>query len=92
MWAYDTRSQQLQVVFQAPVDPVAANLKFDFPDNITTSKRGTLVVCEDSTVDNYIRGLTRRGRLWDIALNRLVQPVDRAPEVRRRVRGVDVLT
>jgi secreted PhoX family phosphatase len=29
------------------------------------------VVCEDSTVDNYIRGLTKNGQLWDIALNRL---------------------
>ena len=46
--------------------------RFDFPDNITTSADGTLVVCEDSTVDNYIRGLSRGGQLWDIALNRLV--------------------
>jgi secreted PhoX family phosphatase len=30
------------------------------------------VLCEDSTGDNYLRGLTRRGKLWDIALNRLV--------------------
>ena len=35
------------------------------------SRRGTLVVCEDSTVDNYVRGLSRGGQLWDIALNRL---------------------
>ena len=45
----------------------------DFPDNVTTSHRGTLVLCEDSTGDNYLRGLTRRGELFDIALNRLVQ-------------------
>ena len=44
----------------------------DFPDNITTSKRGTLVVCEDSTGDNFVRGLSPNGKLWDIALNRLV--------------------
>jgi secreted PhoX family phosphatase len=29
------------------------------------------VVCEDNTNDNYIRGLSQSGRLWDIALNRL---------------------
>ncbi|MPZ97420.1 MAG: DUF839 domain-containing protein [Propionibacteriales bacterium] len=72
VWAYHTRSQTLQILFEAPVDRDEANLRFDFPDNITTSARGTLVVCEDSLVDNYIRGLSRGGQLWDIALNRLV--------------------
>jgi secreted PhoX family phosphatase len=72
VWAYHTRSHTLQVIFQAPVDDAEANLRFDFPDNITTSKDGTLVVCEDSTIDNYIRGLSRGGQVWDIALNRLV--------------------
>ena len=43
--------------------------------NTTTRARGTLVVCEDSTVDNYIRGLSKRGQLWDIALNRLVSQI-----------------
>jgi secreted PhoX family phosphatase len=43
----------------------------DLPDNITTSARGTLVVCEDNVNDNYVRGLTRGGQLFDIALNRL---------------------
>ena len=36
------------MLYQAPVDDAEANQTFDFPDNITTSKRGTLVVCEDS--------------------------------------------
>ena len=72
VWAYHCRSQRLQLLYQAPVDDAAANETFDFPDNITTSPRGTLVVCEDSSVDNYIRGLSRGGQLWDIALNRLV--------------------
>jgi uncharacterized protein len=72
VWAYHCRSQKLRLVYQAPVDDVRANRTFDFPDNITTSPRGTLVVCEDSLVDNYIRGLSKRGQLWDIALNRLV--------------------
>ena len=79
VWAYHTRSQTLQILFQAPVDPAEANLRFDFPDNITTSASGTLVVCEDSTIDNYIRGLSRGGQLWDIALNRLVSQLNGAP-------------
>ncbi len=67
VWAYDTRRRTLRCVFQSP-----GPLTLDLPDNITTSRRGTLVVCEDNTEDNYIRGLSTRGRIWDIALNRLV--------------------
>ena len=29
------------------------------------------MVCEDNVSDNFIRGLTRKGELFDIALNRL---------------------
>jgi secreted PhoX family phosphatase len=65
VWAYDTRSEKLRLVYQSP-----GKQTFDFPDNITVSERGTLVVCEDSTEDNYLRGLSRGGQLWDIALNR----------------------
>jgi secreted PhoX family phosphatase len=66
VWAYHTRSRKLRLVYQSP-----GKETFDFPDNITVSRRGTLVVCEDSSVDNYVRGLSRGGQLWDIALNRL---------------------
>ena len=66
VWAYDTRSEKLRLVYQSP-----GKETFDFPDNITVSNRGTLVVCEDSDMDNYVRGLSRGGQLWDIALNRL---------------------
>ncbi|GAA4114197.1 DUF839 domain-containing protein [Knoellia locipacati] len=65
VWAYDTRSETLRLVYQSP-----GKQTFDFPDNITVSHRGTLVVCEDSNQDNYVRGLSRGGQLWDIALNR----------------------
>jgi hypothetical protein len=66
VWAYDTRRRRLTCVYQSPGKDT-----FDFPDNITVSPRGTLVVCEDSDEDNFLRGLSRRGQLWDIALNRL---------------------
>ena len=66
VWAYDTRSEKLRLVYQSPGQET-----FDMPDNITVSRRGTLVVCEDSSGDNYLRGLKRGGQLWDIALNRL---------------------
>jgi hypothetical protein len=69
VWGYDTRHETLTCVYQSPGPEV-----LDFPDNVTASPRGTLVLCEDSSGDNYLRGLTRRGKLWDIALNRLTTP------------------
>jgi hypothetical protein len=67
VWAYDTRGGRLHLVYQSPGADA-----LDFPDNVTTSRRGTLVLCEDHDNDNYVRGLTRRGALIDIALNRMV--------------------
>jgi uncharacterized protein len=67
IWAYHTHAKILQLLYQSPGPDV-----LDFPDNVTTSPRGTLVVCEDNVNDNYLRGLTRGGQLFDIALNRLV--------------------
>lgn len=66
VWGYDTRNQTLTCVYQSPGQET-----LDFPDNVTTSPRGTLVLCEDSSGDNYLRGLTPNGTLWDIALNRI---------------------
>ena len=67
VWAYHIRQRRLRLVYESPGPDT-----LDFPDNVTTSPRGTLVVCEDNTNDNYLRGLTPGGRLFDIALNRLV--------------------
>ena len=68
------RQTAAPVVYQSPGADA-----LDFPDNITTSPRGTLVLCEDNVNDNYIRGLTPRGRLFDIALNRLVSSTGDRP-------------
>ncbi len=84
VWAYDPKREKLRVVYQSP-----DRATLDFPDNITTSNRGTLVVCEDNTQDNFIRGLSPEGDLWDIALNRLTSSTGRGP-LRRRVRRLDV--
>jgi secreted PhoX family phosphatase len=74
VWAYDVKRRTLTCVFQSP-----GPLVLDLPDNVTTSKHGTLVVCEDSSGDNYIRGLSRGGELFDIALNRLRNSTTGAP-------------
>ena len=64
VWAYDPANETLRVVFQSP-----GQMTMELPDNITTSPRGTLVVCEDGPADNFLRGLTTDGELFDIALN-----------------------
>jgi secreted PhoX family phosphatase len=66
IWAYRIEDQVLQLLFESPSRDV-----LDFPDNVTTSRRGTLILCEDNVQDNFIRGLTRGGQLFDVALNRL---------------------
>ena len=49
------------------------------PDNITSrNDRGSIVICEDGPVENYIRRLDRDGGLADIALNRLTSNADPA--------------
>jgi secreted PhoX family phosphatase len=68
IWSYDTRRQTLTCQFQSPGASV-----LDFPDNLTArNDRGTIVMCEDNINDNFVRGLTIDGVLFDIALNRLV--------------------
>jgi hypothetical protein len=67
IWAYDPAEQTLTCVFQSPGASV-----LELPDNITHSGRGTIIVCEDGPADNYVRGLTTGGALFNIALNRLV--------------------
>ena len=67
IWAYHTRGGTLQLIYQSPGPDT-----LDFPDNVTTSPRGTLILCEDSGNGNFLRGLSRGGQLWNVALNRLV--------------------
>ncbi|WP_162830009.1 alkaline phosphatase PhoX [Amycolatopsis palatopharyngis] len=41
----------------------------DYPDNITVSPRGGIVLCEDGDDEQYLRGLTQQGQVFDFALN-----------------------
>ncbi len=71
IWGYHVRSGKLELVFQSPGREV-----LDFPDNVTTSKRGTLVICEDHDEGNFLRGLTRGGQMFNIAENVSTRPDD----------------
>ena len=80
VWAYRPADQTLTCVFQSPLAAAGTeNQVLDFPDNITTSPRGTVILCEDSAGSNFIRGLSRKGQLYDIALNRMTNNTTGAP-------------
>lgn len=86
IWQLNLKRMQLKLVFEAPpvADPTLpvgpGNLpELSLPDNIAISPRGSLVLCEDGTIDkpedgfviphNFMRGLTRDGDLFDFAEN-----------------------
>lgn len=57
VWTYDTRMETLTLLFESPGPAV-----LDFPDNVVVSpRRKSVLICEDSTEGNMLRGLTRRG-------------------------------
>ena len=41
----------------------------DGPDNLTVSPRGGILICEDGGGEQYLRGLTADGKVFDFALN-----------------------
>ncbi len=69
VWFYRPRGADrgtLTLVFESPSADV-----LNYPDNITVSPRGGVVMCEDGAGEQFIRGLTREGRIFDFARNRL---------------------
>ena len=67
VWFYKPTSANagaLTLVFESPSREV-----LDFPDNLTVSPRGGIVMCEDGASAPFIRGLTRDGRIFDFARN-----------------------
>ncbi|HEU4721568.1 MAG TPA: alkaline phosphatase PhoX [Gemmatimonadaceae bacterium] len=71
VWFYRPTSADagaLRLVFESP----SAEM-LNYPDNITVSPRGGIVMCEDGGGAQHIRGLTRDGRIFDVARNLLNQ-------------------
>jgi secreted PhoX family phosphatase len=67
VWQYRPRAQsggQLILVFESPGVDV-----LDSPDNIVVSPRGGLILCEDGDGTQFLRGLTYRGEIFDLAQN-----------------------
>lgn len=67
VWAYvpdGPKGPHLRLVYESP-----GQSTLDLPDNVVVSWRGSLVLCEDGSGDNFLRGLTRDGELFDFARN-----------------------
>jgi uncharacterized protein len=64
IWAYrpiGPKTGWLRLIFESTGIEVLSN-----PDNLTTSPRGGLVLCEDGVLERqFLRGLTRDGRIFD---------------------------
>jgi hypothetical protein len=63
VWQYRPMSPtagRLILVFESPSASVLQN-----PDNITVSPRGGIVLCEDGGGEQYMRGLTQSGAIFD---------------------------
>jgi uncharacterized protein len=71
IWAYHAPTRTLTLVYESPSKDT-----LDMPDNITTSRTGTMVLCEDGGEGNYLRGLTPKGVIFDFAKNNVPGRVD----------------
>jgi uncharacterized protein len=65
VWVYDIKTETITLLFESPGQAV-----LDLPDNITMSpRRNSVLLCEDSSGANFLRGLTQGGEIFDFALN-----------------------
>ncbi len=60
----NTGSDTLRLLAESPSEQT-----LDMPDNITLAPWGDVIVAEDGYGDQYIRGITPRGEIYDIARN-----------------------
>lgn len=67
VWEYRARGAsggQLILTFESPNAGVLDN-----PDNITVSPSGALLLCEDGGGTDFLRGISRRGQIFDFSQN-----------------------
>ncbi|HEU0186219.1 MAG TPA: alkaline phosphatase PhoX [Blastocatellia bacterium] len=66
VWKYRPRGDGgvLSLVFESPSADI-----LDAPDNITVTPGGGLILCEDGGGEQFLRGLTQQGEIFDFALN-----------------------
>ncbi|MPZ17564.1 MAG: DUF839 domain-containing protein [Luteitalea sp.] len=67
VWEYDPAAERLRLVFESPGADV-----LDMPDNVCVSPRGGLLLSEDGQGEQFVRGLTTDGQIFDFARNNVV--------------------
>ena len=63
-WVYDPTASTLTMIFESPGVDVC-----DGPDNCCVTPRGGLVMCEDAGGAQFLRALTPKGEIFDLARN-----------------------
>ncbi len=67
VWSYDPKAERLRLVFESPGAEV-----LNYPDNLTASPRGGLLICEDGDgATQRLHGLTVDGRIFPFAENHI---------------------
>lgn len=64
LWVYDTSEETLTLLFESPSRTV-----LELPDNLCVSPQKTLLLCEDGPIENFMRGVTQGGDIFDFAMN-----------------------
>ncbi|MGH3100319.1 MAG: alkaline phosphatase PhoX, partial [Thermoleophilia bacterium] len=64
LWVYDVDNETLTLLFESPSRTV-----LELPDNLCISPQGSSLLCEDGPIENYLRGVTPEGGIFDFALN-----------------------
>ncbi len=68
VYAYDPRDATVRLLFESPGKDV-----LDYPDNLTISPRGGIMLCEDGTREGQmLMGLSQAGELFPFAQNNLI--------------------
>jgi secreted PhoX family phosphatase len=64
LWVYDTARERLTLLFESPSRTV-----LELPDNLCISPQKSSLLCEDGPIENFLRGVTPAGGIFDFALN-----------------------
>jgi secreted PhoX family phosphatase len=64
VFVYNPVAETLTLIAESPSHHV-----FDGPDNICTTPRGGLIVCEDAGAAQFLRGISPSGEIFDFARN-----------------------
>jgi secreted PhoX family phosphatase len=64
LWVYDTSEETLTLLFESPSRTV-----LELPDNLCISPQKSSLLCEDGPTENFLRGVTPEGEIFDFARN-----------------------